>query len=164
MEIKPLHIGLGIVGLGALYLLLRPEPAVTIVPMPLPVPGAPPPPPPPPSPTPVVTGKSYDSARAFPVVLSVPSGALTTGVGASILAANTLGNQLWVSPGVTSSNTTVLTPSDPATTNGFVAIAPGTAILTGYIWDDTVSKNIPITATVVVVASSGAAVPVPVPV
>lgn len=159
MEIKPLHIGLGIVGLGALYLLLRPESATIIVPMPLPVPGTPPPPPPPPSPTPIVTAKSYDSARAFPVVLSVPSGTLTTGVGASVLAANTLGTQLWVAPGVSSSNTTVLAPSDPATTNGFVAIAPGSAILTGYVWDDTVSKNIPITATVTVVGSVGATSP-----
>ena len=154
MELKPVHYLLGAAGVGIVYLLLRPktvcEPCAPCVPPPA---IQPPPPPPPPAPVPVFA-TSYDAAKAASVVLTQAGGQLTTSIGTSVRAENAVGNQVWPAPGVSSSNTTVLAPSDPATVNGFVAMKPGTSTLTGYVWDNNSNGTVPITATVTVLAPS----------
>ncbi|KKM19082.1 hypothetical protein LCGC14_1659220 [marine sediment metagenome] len=71
---------------------------------------------------------TFDSDRAITVTLG---GSFTVPVGSSITVALPIGSQLWQSPGVVTSNAKVVAPSYPATTNGFVAAAPGAAVLTG---------------------------------
>ncbi len=71
---------------------------------------------------------TFDPGRAITVTLG---GSFTVPVGSSITVALPIGSQLWKSPGVVTNNAKVVAPSYPATTNGFVAAAPGVAVLTG---------------------------------
>jgi hypothetical protein len=76
-------------------------------------------------------GTVYDASRAVQVLLT-PLGqasVVTVAVGTSVAAMGA--PLLWNDPGVTTSDSTVLAPSIPGTTNGFVAVKEGTATLTG---------------------------------
>lgn len=111
-----------------------------------------------PSPTPSPTppsGRAYDSTTAIPVLL-VPGGTPNVGptvpVGSSIQANPPLGiSAFWQTPGVVTSDATVLTPSDPATTNGFVAVKAGTATLSGSYLDPNTQQPVNVSAYVTVV-------------
>jgi len=70
---------------------------------------------------------TYDVTKAIHVSLG---GSFTVPVGANVVVDLPPNVDLWRT-GVVTSNATSLAPSYPATTNGFVAVAPGTATLTG---------------------------------
>jgi hypothetical protein len=143
----------GILGAGALYYLFKPKTQpLAVGPAPLPILQDAPPAPPAPPPQPIVPGqaKDYDSGRAVAVILAPNGGSLTVSPGTSVRAENQTGSQIWVAPGVTTANANVLAPSDPGTSNGFVAAGLGTTTLTGYVWDQNASKNVAITASVTV--------------
>jgi|SRR5271166_252189 len=91
----------------------------------------------------------YNSATAISAPLGAPGTALKVSVGSSITAQN--GGQLWLTPGVTTSDATVLAPSVPSSTNGFVAIKAGTATLTGSYIDPNTQQTV--TATITITAS-----------
>lgn len=71
---------------------------------------------------------TFDPDRAITVTLG---SSFTVPVGSSLRVALPIGSQFWKSPGVVTNNAKVVAPSYPATTNGFVAAAPGVAVLTG---------------------------------
>ena len=77
------------------------------------------------------SGKLYDVADAIPAPLGT---SMTVPVGSSIQITNPI-DTLWQYPGATTNNVAVVAPSVPATTNGFVAVAVGTAILSGSYQD-----------------------------
>jgi hypothetical protein len=140
----------GLAGVGGLYLLYKAAMVPTVITFNTPVPANPPPAPPAPPAPPLYSATSYNALKAVPMLLMTAPGTMEVAAGSSLRAESVSGNQIWVAPGVFSSNTTVVAPSDPPTTNGFVAIAPGTATITGFIWDNATSKNVPISTTIIV--------------
>jgi hypothetical protein len=83
-----------------------------------------------PSPTPAPTGPAVSA------LLTPNGGALTVSVGSTVTAQNSM-DALWSAPGTITSDATVLAPSQPATTNGYVAMKPGTATISGTYVDYT---------------------------
>jgi len=78
------------------------------------------------------TGFAYNPAQAIPVPLTAPGGTITVPYGSSLVAQGAPG--FWSS--VTTNNATIVAPSIPLTTNGFVAVGRGAATITGVYMDD----------------------------
>jgi hypothetical protein len=79
---------------------------------------------------------SFDGAGALGFALSAPPihvslGSTYTVETGAILTVDSPDGTLWRSPGVTTHDSTVVAPSDPLTTNGFVAVGPGRTALSG---------------------------------
>jgi hypothetical protein len=139
---KPAYLAAGAIGAVAILLFLkdRSDAKAAVVAPPSNDPRNPPSPLP--SPTPnlpnptaiLEAGKRYKASDAVDVMLSEAGGEVDVLVGQSLRATKIPQGDLWSVP-VMSSNTGVLAPSNPGTTNGFVVAGPGTAILTGYYYD-----------------------------
>jgi hypothetical protein len=95
------------------------------------------------------TAASFNAANAIQVSLQPSSYATTVAKGSSVQAMNSA-NALWQSPGVSSTDATILAPSNPATTSGFVAVGTGTATLTGTYADPNTQAAVPVAATITV--------------
>jgi hypothetical protein len=87
----------------------------------------------PPAP-PTLTPKAFDLSKALQLPLDGRS--VVVRPGTSLQVSKSVGGLAWADPGVVSSNDTVLAPSVPTTITGFVALKEGTALLTGYYFDD----------------------------
>lgn len=95
---------------------------------------------------------SYNAATAIPVGLG---GSITIPLGSSLTVENPAGS-LWQTPGVTTDNAAVMAPSSPATTNGFVAVALGTATLSGSYQDSSGATMTGSVAVTVIAVGAGA--------
>jgi hypothetical protein len=93
-------------------------------------------------PAPTGPGSTYNSSGATTALLQPTGATLTVPVGTSVMAQNSAAGP-WASPGTITSNAAVLAPSNPSTTNGYVAMQAGTATISGSY-----------------LASSGASIPV----
>lgn len=95
---------------------------------------------------------SYNAATAIPVGLG---GSITIPLGSSLTVENPAG-ALWQTPGVTTGNAAVMAPSQPPTTNGFVAVALGQATLSGSYQDSGGATMTGSVAVTVVAVGAGA--------
>jgi hypothetical protein len=124
MDIKPLHIALGVAGVAALagvYIIFREPPAPALQ---------------------KYTGSDFYPAHAIKIQLGSPTVAASVPYGASVVADG--GGAYLASSTISSSNAAVLAPVEQNGT-GFVAVGKGTATLSGV---DLMGK--PVSATVLV--------------
>jgi hypothetical protein len=147
MEIKPLHIviGLGVVGVG--YLLLKPKAAAAASATATP---AKPLTPATTTTTPVaVPPPAFDSTKVLNVVLDPGGKTVNLAPGTSMTFSNAMTGQIWSDPGVVSSNETIVSPQ-PGSFSNFVTVKPGAAVVTGYYTDNSGAMQ-KATVTIVVV-------------
>lgn len=151
MEIKPLHVALGVLGLGVVFyayknsqaaqLLIAPNPIVPTKTDVLQTPAGP-----------AVNPANYDISKTMQFVLDVEGKTVTAKPGQMIHFVKNVGGQAWAGDGVVSSNPTVVMPV-ANTIADFVAKAEGAAVITGYYFADDGSGLKSLKATIMVSAA-----------
>ena len=151
MEIKPLHVALGAIGVGVIFyaykksqasqLLIAPTPVVPAKTDVLQTPAGP-----------VVNPAAYDISKTVQFVLDTTGKTVTVKPGQMIHFVKNVGGPAWAGDGVVSSNPTVVMPV-ANTIADFVAKAEGAAVITGYYFADDGSGLQKLTATIMVSAA-----------
>ena len=153
MEIKPLHVALGAIGVGVIFYAFKQSQAAQLTVGPTVVV--------PPAKSgdviatkegPVVNPVTYDISKTAQFVLDVEGKTATVKPGQMIHFTKNVGGPAWAGDGVISSNPTVVMPV-ANTIADFVAKAEGAAVITGYYFADDGSGLQKLTATIMVSAA-----------